>query len=457
MSLISVQGPVSGGRHGWPFGAATRDVAAEGYAEEEFFFSGDAPRYRAIGEFGIDGEWAAERAGSAPFVTRALVRRPIDAARFNGTVVVEWNNVSAGFEIFEAGDTSAIFDEGFAYVGVSAQRVGVHGHPHEPQGLRAWDAERYGDLEIGDDAVSYGIFTAVARALRGDRAGADPLGGLRVCHLLGIGGSQSAGRLATYVNVVQRIEKAFDGFVLFTWFGSGMSIDDPRTVNLADPESRAAIRSLPTRLRDDLDVPVMIVNTECEALSLAPVRQADTDRRVTWEVAGAPHGPRLHMERIGAKLLRDEMSLAGAASAPQLELSQMGPVAFAPVLDAALTHLHRWMDGGQPPPSQPLIELEGDPRRVRRDDDGNAIGGIRLPEHEVSLTRNVGSIEEAGAAGLIGVTTPLPAEVIRRRYPDLDSYVSAFSAAADRAVAGGVLSRRDADEAIERAKTVSLP
>ena len=347
MSSINVQGPIVGGGHGWPFGAATRDLAAEGYVEEEFFFSGDAPRYRAIGEFGRDGQWTAERAGSAPFVTRGLVRRPMDAARFNGTVIVEWNNVSAGFEIFEAGDTSAVFDEGFAYVGVSAQRVGVHGNPPVPQGLLSWDVERYGDLEIVDDAVSYGIFTAVASALRGDRSGADPLGGLTVRHLLGIGGSQSAGRLATYVNAVQPIEKAFDGFVLFTWFGSGMSIDDPRPVNLADPESRAAIRSYPTELRDDLEVPLMIVNTECEALSLAPVRQPDTARRVTWEVAGAPHAPRLHMERIGAKLFRDEMSMAAGADAAQVDLSMMGPVAFAPVLDAALTHVHRWMDDGQ--------------------------------------------------------------------------------------------------------------
>ena len=43
------------------------------------------------------------------------------------------------------------------------------------------------------------------------------------------------------------------------------------------------------------------------------------------------------------------------------------------------------------------------------------------------------------------------------RYPDLDTYVSAFSVAADRAVDAGVLPRRDADEAIQRAKTVSLP
>jgi hypothetical protein len=42
-------------------------------------------------------------------------------------------------------------------------------------------------------------------------------------------------------------------------------------------------------LRDDLDIPVMIVNTECEALSCYGVRQPDTDRYRYWEVAGASH------------------------------------------------------------------------------------------------------------------------------------------------------------------------
>lgn len=458
MGSIVVEGPISGGRHGWPFAAATRDLASEGYVEEEFFFSGDAARYRPVGAFGTDGRWRVEQVGTTPFVTRALVRRPRDPARFNGTVVVEWNNVSAGFEILEAGDTSVIVDEGFAYVGVSAQRVGVHGHEPAPQGLRAWDPERYGGLDIADDAISYGVFTEVARAVRGDSraTGADPLTGLSPRHVVAVGGSQSAGRLATYLNAIQPVEGVFDGFILYTWFGSGMSVDDPRVLNLATG-GLGQITVHPTRLRDDLEQPAMIVNSECETLSLVPVRQPDTDRFRTWEVAGAPHGPRLHMERIAAKLVRDGVVLAPTPGAPELDLGTLGPVPFAPVLDAAIAHMSRWIDGGDPPPGQPLIEVEGEPPRVRRDADGNAIGGIRLPEMEATLTCNVGAIEEAGAAGLMGVTTPLPVAVVRQRYPDLDAYVAAFAAAAEQAVGDGVLRRRDADEAIERAKTVTLP
>ena len=172
MGTMTVAGPIVGGSHGWPFAAAMVDLVSKGYVEEEWFFAGTAPRYRPIGELGASGRWSVEQAGGAPFKTRALVRRPIDADRFNGTVLVEWDNVSAGYEIAEGGEGNVIFEEGFVWVGVTAQTVGIHGFPQNPQGLLAWDQERYGSLHI-DDGLSYGVFSEVAKAL-GERT----LGGL---------------------------------------------------------------------------------------------------------------------------------------------------------------------------------------------------------------------------------------------------------------------------------------
>ena len=244
----TVTGPITGGTHGWAFGAATIDLTAEGYVEEEYFLEGDATRYRPIGELGTDGRWAVEANGSAPFRTRLLVRRPVDAARFNGTVIVEWNNVSAGTEIFEAGDTHVVFDEGFAYVGVSAQRVGVHGFAVKPHGLVAWDPERYGTLEIVDDG-SHGIFSE-AGAVGPEGGGAvDPLGGLPVERLIALGGSQSASKLATYINAVQPVESVFDAFVAFTWFGSGSGVDSTAVMDPSDPDARSAIMAHPRHPR----------------------------------------------------------------------------------------------------------------------------------------------------------------------------------------------------------------
>jgi len=37
-----IQGPITGGKHGWAFGRPLFDLATHGYLEEEFFFAGDA-------------------------------------------------------------------------------------------------------------------------------------------------------------------------------------------------------------------------------------------------------------------------------------------------------------------------------------------------------------------------------------------------------------------------------
>ena len=40
MAVPTVEGPVTDGRHGWPFAATLVDIGAQGYVEEEYFFGG---------------------------------------------------------------------------------------------------------------------------------------------------------------------------------------------------------------------------------------------------------------------------------------------------------------------------------------------------------------------------------------------------------------------------------
>lgn len=112
---------------------------------------------------------------------------------------MEWQNVTAGFD-FDAGwDLSHdnIIRRGYAWVGVSAQRVGVH---QPVTGLKAWSPNRYGALDVTqggailDDALSYDIFSQAAQAVRSPM-GVDPMGGLHVEQVFASGGSQSAARL----------------------------------------------------------------------------------------------------------------------------------------------------------------------------------------------------------------------------------------------------------------------
>src|SRR5947209_12686510 len=66
------------------------DLAHHGYAVEEFFLSGTAVAHNDGGTPG------AQPDESAAYRTRILVARPSSKDHFNGTVVVEWLNVSGG-------------------------------------------------------------------------------------------------------------------------------------------------------------------------------------------------------------------------------------------------------------------------------------------------------------------------------------------------------------------------
>ena len=94
------------------------DIADVGYAAAEFFVSGTASSYA--------GEGAS---GKADYTTRIVVQTPTDAAKFNGTVLVEWLNVSGGIDAPAVwfGAHREIARAGYAYVAVSAQQVGVQG------------------------------------------------------------------------------------------------------------------------------------------------------------------------------------------------------------------------------------------------------------------------------------------------------------------------------------------
>src|SRR5690349_21330795 len=94
----TIEGPVTGGR-GTPFFAGTAfDLAQVGYVEEEYFISGTATAFTSAAPLGSDGRWAPIPGATAAYKTRIVVERPGERSRFNGTVIVEWLNVSFGLD-----------------------------------------------------------------------------------------------------------------------------------------------------------------------------------------------------------------------------------------------------------------------------------------------------------------------------------------------------------------------
>lgn len=459
-SRAVVEGPVVGGLHGWSFGRPLFDLADYGYIEEEFFLTGDASTYRQVDgtTWANTGEWLVEPHESIPFKTRFLVYRPVDPAKFNGTVVVGWNNVTAGYELF--GGESPEFFEGYAFVAATVQHVGVHGFPTNSQGLAAWDPERYGSLSISTDDMSYDIFTQVAKAVGADRdsTGVDPLGGLRVEKVIALGASQSASRLSTYVNAIHPLEHCFDGYLLQIYFGNASPIAAGNLIiNINTPSIDGAPRPRlvgTNFIRADLDVPVMVVNSELEAISCYGVRQPDTDKFCYWESAGTCH---VAIQSMGVRAPKYKREFG----VEQPVMAQMNRISITPLYDAAMHHLNNWVTDGTPPPSQPKIEFatsvgaEGvaaEPAVVR-DQHGIAIGGIRLPQADVPVAQNCAIPLAPDIYSLLwGASHPFSRAKLDGLYSSEEAYIAAFSAAATRSVSAGVLLARDIPDQIEEAR-----
>ena len=182
-------------QHGFPFMSSALNLASRGYVEREFLISGSARAYIPATDLQPDGRWNVRPnpGVTAPYVTRILVRMPASADRFNGTVLVEWLNESGGFDA--ASDWlythEEIVREGYAYVGVTAQFVGV-------QALLGWESgpsARYAGLFHPGESFAYDIFGQAGRALHHAHDGDPrPLGILtdKVRTVLATGFSQSA-------------------------------------------------------------------------------------------------------------------------------------------------------------------------------------------------------------------------------------------------------------------------
>jgi Alpha/beta hydrolase domain len=478
-------GPITGGAHGWPFAAAGPGRLPEGYIEEEYFLEGDAMQYALApgGEYAHDGRWDVTEREPSRFRTRFVVRRPIDPARFSGTVVVHWNNVSLGFDYLGrlSDQESEVIASGNAWVGASVQKVGLDGLPDaEARGLRRWDPERYGTLSILHDDASFDIFTQIADAVGPGRAGAtagggggggdddddgvDPMGGLAVERLLAVGESQSACRLATYYNAIQPVTQRFDGFLLIVYAGGGTRIEaagpGPALEAIPD-ELRSVINILPFGshlLRPDLAAPVLVLNSETEVLWYQPARQPDTSNHRLWEVAGTAHLDGGFGAGIEGEWQRD---FGEVVSIPLIEAVAGPPntLSYDSAANAALRHLWSWMRDGVVPPEQDRLELSaeelmGGQLELVRDKFGNAEGGIRLPDFAVPTATHVG--ESVGSApDLAGTSTPFSPERLRELYPDHAAYVERYNRAVDEGLVKGFLLEEDAQRL--RAKAAAAP
>lgn len=426
----------SGGSGPFLGAAVSTNLEALGYVEHEYVASGVAVSYRSGVPLAGDGVWTFEADDSAPYRTRVLVRRPANPARFSGTVIVEWLNVSGGLDANPnyVSVEEELTRQGHAWVGVSAQLIGIEGGPvlvvapggegFAGEGLKNIDPARYGTLVHPGDGFSFDIFTQVARAAR---AGGTAMGGLKPRRVIASGESQSAIALVTYYNGVQPLTQAFDGFFVHSRAATSLPLVGPgEYADLA-----RSFGSTPVHFRTDLKAPVLVLQAEGDVggiLASATVRQPDSNKLRLWEVAGTAHA--------------DAHLLGPVADA----IDCGGPINDGPfhlVAKAALRSLDVWVRTGEAPPVAPRLTVVG--TQIRRNADGIALGGIRTPPVDVPVDVLSGSPGPTAdlLCLLLGSTKPLSVQRLAELYASRADYEQRYEAAANEAIAAGFVLEED--------------
>ena len=415
------------------------DLGAAGYVDREYVARGTATSY--AGEQTPDGRWSLEGRDEAGFATRVAVRRPRSPGSFSGTVVVEWLNVSSGSDA--APDWTYLAEEivrrGHAWVGVSAQHLGVEGGDAvvgvagiAPSGIRS--RQRYAALAHPGDAYSYSIYAGIATSLDSTEGGG-PLADLVVDTRLAVGESQSAFALTTFVNGVHPLVPVFDGFLIHSRGGAAMPLGEPGAA--VDPRQYRG--STPMPVRDDLDVPVLMVETETDLVGLLnylPARQPDSAHVRLWEVAGTAHADRYVDRRA-----RGAAGLPAAGQPWPAGLRRPGRPALAGRLGAR-------RGPGAPGPATRGGRIDGScwtrpatpreasaPRRWTRRSSCSAATPTRTPPTSASSSAARCRCRPRRCA---------------RRYADRAAYLAAYARAADAAIEAGFVLPEDRRRAARR-------
>jgi hypothetical protein len=438
------------------------DIGSVGYAAREFFVSGTASSYAPTGELGPDGDWTVTPSGTADYTTRIVVLTPADRTRFNGTVLVEWLNVSGGIDAPAVWMMAhrEILRAGYTYVTVSAQKVGVDGGVSLTgidMSLKSQDPARYAPLSHPGDAFCYDIFSQVGELVRADGV----LDGLRAERVIAVGESQSAMFLTTYVNAVDPLARVYDGFLVHSRFAGAASLEGESIFD----ESRSAVPQA-VSFRPDLRVPLLTIITETDLFGGVRfgyyfARQPENEWLRVWEIPGAAHADNYTIQVApidsGSAPLADIM----AAYAPTKSLmgQQLGHyINFAPqhhyVAQAAIAALNGWVRTGEPAPTAAPIKVsETDQPQPILDPNGLAQDGVRTPWVDVPIARTSGvGADESIMAMIFGSGEPFDTATLRRLYPGGPTeYLERFTAALDTAIQSGFILQADRAEILELA------
>lgn len=445
-----------------PLSSATRqgteysDLAKAGYVEQEFYLSGVAPAITAAGE----------RLFDAPYVTRILVRRPSDPARFNGTVIIEpfswFGERGAGWILTR----DYLLRKGYAYVGYTLNINGLPADPKFPDStgeassddpnalyrgivnfdfMRRFDYARYAPLGSYYDPKQFtrggapdpfvpqsqGIGAQLARLLKSNQA-SQPMGGLRVERVYVNSWAVTAQVWMDYLD--QGRHQAWrmpDGRPL---------IDAYMTGKMAFGEVGGEAVRVPRKMPDG--VPFVTVYSQSEAMHDAiegiPL-PPDSDSPMVryYEVAGMPH---LRMADLGTQ--NRELFASDVGKEDDRRCTTLYDEPSEVVAAALLDAMDAWVRNGKPMPKAARMVRKGH-GMARDKTSGNLIGGVHPPW--IMAPSAAYLTEQETRCGLVYDTkVPLSPAQLRRIYGTYARYVQRLEAAKRTSIRQGYLLEEDA-------------
>ena len=440
--------------------------------------------------------------GRVEYSARIILVYPAEPKAGNGTLIVDIPNRGNAYAEtlynsprgapFQSGTmeqgTGFLQDHGFALAEVYWELGKGADLPKFNDGTRDQYVEGVG-FAIVRDAADY-----LARGTVDSSGAANPLAGA-VKRVIASGKSQSGRFLKSFLlNGFDTVNghRVFDGMHIFV-AGSGQL---PILQVGAGPESSA--NAIPAFEDPDMRG----VNEE-------PLALADLLGKVTARGEALPkmffensttdfYSIRASLARTGASGTVEhpvpaEARVYDIAGASHVVVPRQGncemppnPLDWAPVNRALLLGLDEWISANREPPDSKYMPLEpvrseaaalGRPPHLpkaviqvpRRDESGNAIGGVRLPDIEVPLGTHLGlNMPHSRACMNIGAFIPLafskegrgasgdPRPSLTERYQSRDAYVGRIRTAARRLEGEGFLLPEDAAIIIEQAASTPL-
>jgi hypothetical protein len=493
--IPEVEGPIPVTADSYPFGAAIRtnvpqDLSRSGYVEEEYLVSGHANVY----DFDASGK-VVVKTPNAPYTTRILVRRPASAQNFSGTVVVELLNPTAFYDLdFQWEFAGEYFMEhGDAWVGITSK-------PITAMALKTFDPERYGAISWAnplppdqtcptpvsflpdstpatENGLIWDIASQVAGLLKSDSEH-NPLKGFSVEMAFLTGYSQTGGYVVTYINFIRPLPDAqgtggkpvYDGYLIGD--GDGLFIPlnqcskpimpgDPRFVITPRPE------------------PVISVVSQVLWTGMAgyrPDSNSPEDRYRRYEIAGASH---INMRAVGLWPKPEDMIKAGITAPPPncKEFATYGMTDFPSeyFMRGAFANLDAWVRSNKAPPEGSRIEVEPPPEgakptwppivKVKVDEYGNALGGVRSPYLDVPTgtyySHSTPADPKDPASGLfcalVGYKVPFEKDLLSKLYPTHKKYVKKIKKKVKKLVKARLITASDGQKIKEEAAKAEIP